>query len=196
MGSTPTQKQIEAFELTTERLQTFIGANQQILGEVNSSPYGFIIFCSFLVIAAYAPPRLYFPNTLVERNETDTEVFRQIVIRSIIESLLNRHEKALNLRGEEKKKHAVEIEGQVVDLLGKQYTRYYGCLQRDVSKLSGDQGSPYPELSESFLSDVLGLENTSESPLMKFKASLGLFLSTTISGLMGFFEKPENIDAQ
>jgi hypothetical protein len=194
MQPTPTQKQIEAFELTTERFQSFLDTNQEIFSEINSSPYGFIIFCSFLVTAAYAPSRIFFPNTLVERDEADTETFRQIVAQSIINSLLGRHDKALNLSEEEKNRQASEIERQVADLLRQQYSRYYGCFQRDVSRLAEDQTNPYAELSESFLSDVLGLENTSEVRLLKIKLSLGLFLSTTISGLMRFFGGPESAD--
>jgi hypothetical protein len=194
MHSTPTQKQIEAFELTTGRFQSFLDTNQEIFGEINSSPYGFIIFCSFLVTAAYAPSRIFFPNALVERDEADTEAFRQIVARSMIDSLLGRHDKALKLSEEEKNRQASEIERQVVDLLRQQYTRYYGCFQRDVSKLAEDQTNPYSELSESFLNDVLGLENTSEAHLLKAKLSLGLFLSTTVSGLMNFFGGQESTE--
>jgi len=194
MRSSPTQKQIEAFELTTERFQSFLNTNQEIFSEINSSPYGFIIFCSFLVTAAYAPSRIFFPNAQVERDEADTEAFRQIVAQSIINSLSGRHDKTLNLSEEEKNRQASEIERQVVYLLRQQYTRYYGCFQRDVSKLAEDQTNPYAELSESFLSDVLGLENTSEVYLLKAKLSLGLFLSTTISGLMNFFGGQESTE--
>jgi hypothetical protein len=194
MQSTPTQKQIEAFELTTGRFQSFLDTNQEIFGEINSSPYGFIIFCSFLVTAAYAPSRLFFPNASVQRDEADTEGFRQIVERSIVDSLLGRHDKVLKLSEEEKKMQASEVERQVADLLRQQYTRYYGCFQRDISKLAEDQTNPYTELSESFLGDVFGLENASEAHLLKAKLSLGLFLSTTVSGLMNFFGGQENTE--
>jgi hypothetical protein len=193
MGPIQTQKQIEAFQLTADRLQNFLDTNQEIFGDLNSSPYGFIMFCSFLVVATYAPSRKFFPNTLVERDEADTEVFKQIVIRSIIESLLGLHDKALSLSEEEKKEQATEIQKQVVDLLGQRYGQYYECFQRDVAKLANDLTDPYAELSNSFLRDVLGVEEASREKRIKSTLSLGLFLSTTISGLMNFFGGPEGM---
>jgi hypothetical protein len=194
MRSTSTQNQIEAFKLTADRLQNFLNADHEILGEIETSPYGFIIFCSFLVTAAYAPSKKFFPDTLVDRDEADTEAFRQIVVRSLMDSLLGLHERALNLSETEKNEQFIEIERQVVDLLEQQYTRYYGFFCRDVSRLAENRTNPYAELSESFLVDILGLQGTSESRLVKFKANLGLLLSTTISGLMSFFAKPEGTD--
>jgi hypothetical protein len=191
MGPIQTQKQIEAFKLTADRLQNFLDTNQEIFGDPDSSPYGFIIFCSFLVVAAYAPSRKFFPNTLVARDEADTETFKQIVIKSIIDSLLDLHNRNLSLTEEENINQASEIETQVVDLLNKRYAQYYECFQWDVAKLATDQTNPYASLSDSFLSDVLGMQKTSNVNHMKTSLSLGLFLSTTISGLMNFFGSPE-----
>ena len=79
MSSVVTTKLIEALKLTTDRINDFLETNREIFGELNPSPYGFMAFCSFLVIASYAPAEEYFPDTLVKRKEASGYLCLQVL---------------------------------------------------------------------------------------------------------------------
>ncbi len=199
MSSFATTKLIEALKLTTTRLNDFFESNGEIFGDLNPSPYGFMIFCSFLVIAGYAPAKRYFPNSVVEREEADTEEFKQIVIQSMTQSLMERHSGALALieTEEEKDRQVQRTKQQVTSLLDERYSRYFECFQRDVEKLAEDRTNVYANLSAAFMADVLGKEekaNTGQSGLVLPNLSFGLCLSTTVSGLMTFFDGSETVE--
>ena len=200
MTSPVTTKLIEALKLTADRLNDFLESNREIFGEFNSSPYGFMAFCSFLVVASYAPAKEYFPNSVVKRDEADAEDFKQMVIQSMTQSLLARHTEALAMiEDEEKKKqHAQATMEQVKNLLNDRYSSYFNLFRQDVEKLAEDPTNPYTNLSAAFLGDVLGRDpapEKGEAELSLGSISLGLCLSTTISGLMAFFDRdqPEGV---
>ncbi len=200
MPSLATNKLIEALQLTTNRLNDFFDSNSGIFGDLNPSPYGFMIFCSFLAVASYAPAKEYFPNSLVERKESDTEEFKEIVIQSMTQSLMERHSEALKLieGKEEKIEQAQRTRKQLTALLNERYSRYFECFQRDIEKLAEDKTNPYANLSAAFMMDVLGKEeswNAGQSGLALSYLSFGLCLSTTVSGLMAFFDGSEANDS-
>ncbi len=190
-----TTKLIEALKLTTDRLNNFLESNREIFGELDPSPYGFLAFSSFLVIASYAPAKEFFPNSVVKRDASDTEDFKQMVIQSMTQSLLARHSEAMAMiEGEEgKKRQAQSTMEQVKNLLNERYSGYFNYFKQDVEKLADDPTNPYANLSAAFITDVLGREPASDQPeLSPGSISLGLCLSTTISGLMAFFDKDQD----
>ncbi|MCE5335439.1 MAG: hypothetical protein LLG06_12720 [Desulfobacteraceae bacterium] len=200
MASAATDRLIEALKLTTDRINNFLETNRQYFGDTEPSPYGFMTFCSFLVTASYAPPRKYFPNTVVNREERDTEEFKGMVVQSMTQSLLNRHAEAINLMKSEaeKQEHVQRTKQQVAGLVEETHAEYFELFKKDVERLAEDPTNVYAEMSGAFMRDVMGKESApaadgvSPSP---DSLSLGLCLSTTISGLMAFYDNPPN-DAQ
>jgi hypothetical protein len=195
-----TTKLIEALKRTTDRLNDFVESNREIFGELDPSPYGFLAFCSFLVIASYAPAKEYFPNSVVKRDEADAEDFKQMVIQSMTQSLLARHSEALSMieTEEKKKQQAQATMEQIRNLLNERYSSYFNWFRQDVEKLADDPTNAYANLSAAFMTDVLGREPASEKDEAESSPgsiSLGLCLSTTISGLMAFFDEdqPEGV---
>jgi hypothetical protein len=189
-----TVKMVEALKLATDRINDFLESNREYFGRLNPSPYGFMAFCSFLALACYAPAREFFPNTLVNREETETEEFKQAVIQSMSQSLVDRHSGVIALMASEaeKEEHAGKIRQQVATLLGARYSEYFEYFQKDVERLASDQTNLYSNLSAAFMRDVLGKEGKSggTGPALD-NLAFGLCLSTTISGLMAFFDGPE-----
>ncbi|MDR3569042.1 MAG: hypothetical protein P4L43_13520 [Syntrophobacteraceae bacterium] len=191
MPSAVTAKLINAMKRTTDRIDDFLATNPTIFGEVDPSPYSYMTFCSFLVVASYAPGKEHFPNTSVDRQESDTEEFKNIIIETIAYSVLQRHAGAIELmRSEaEKDEHAARTKQQVETFVNGKYIEYFTYFQMDVEELAEGR-SLYRELSTAFIRDVLaGKESDSpqEGPTAD-NVSLGLCLSTTISGLLSFFE--------
>lgn len=192
MASPVTDKLIEALQLTTNRIDAFLENNREFFCDVDPSPYGFLTFCSFLVTASYAPPRKYFPNTVVHRDEAGTEEFKSIVVQSMTQSLLQRHAEALKLMASdaERDEHAQKTGQQVSGLMEEKYSEYFALLKQDIERLAEVQANVYADLSAAFLRDVLGRqagEQSDRAAPARDRLSLGLCLSTTISGLMAFF---------
>ncbi len=195
MLATITAKLIDAMKRTTERIDDFFETNREIFGEIDPSPYSYMTFCSFLVVASYCPGKEHFPNTSVDREQSDTEEFKNIIIQAITDSVLRRHADAIELmRSEaEKKDHAATARQQVGTFVGGKYTEYFTYFQLDIEELAEGK-SLYKNLSSAFMRDVLARKE-SGLPLGQPTAdnvSFGLCLSTTISGLLSFFEKTDS----
>lgn len=191
MQSTITAKLINAMKRTTDRINDFLETNRTIFGEIDPSPYSYMTFCSFLVVASYSPGKEHFPNTSVDRQESDTEKFKNIIIETITDSVLRRHADAIELmRSEaEKYEHAAKARQQVETFVNVKYTEYFTYFQLDIEELAEGK-SLYKNLSTAFMKDVLA-EKESDLPLggpTAHNVSFGLCLSTTISGLLSFFE--------
>ncbi len=190
MPSSVTDKLIEALKLTADRLNDFLLSNREIFGELDPSPYGFMTFCSFLVVASYAPGKERFPDTVIERQEADTEEFRKTVIDTMTQSLLARHAGALDLieDEEERKEQAKKTGMRVAELLDQKYEEYFGFFREDVERLAEEQANIYANLSAAFMTDVIGRDENAPAPE---NVALGLCLSTTVSGLMSFYDGGE-----
>ncbi|MDR3556139.1 MAG: hypothetical protein P4L55_15395 [Syntrophobacteraceae bacterium] len=191
MPSAVTDKLINALKRTTDRIDDFLETNRTIFGEVDPSPYSYMTFCSFLVVASYAPGKEHFPNTSVDRQENDTEEFKKTIIETITYSVLQRHADAIKLmRSEtEKDEHAARAQQQVETFVNEKYTEYFTYFQLDIEELA-DRKSLYENLSTAFMRDVLA-KKESGLPVggpTAGNVSFGLCLSTTISGLLSFFE--------
>ena len=191
MPSAVTNKLINALKRTTDRINDFLETNMAIFGEVDPSPYSYMAFCSFLVVASYAPGKEHFPDTLVDRQESDTEEFKKTIIETITHSVLQRHADAIALKRSETEKdeHAVKAQQQVETFVNETYTQYFTYFQLDIEELAEGK-SLYKNLSTAFIKDVLG-KKESDLPAGATTAdnvSFGLCLSTTISGLLSFFE--------
>ncbi|MHC1728738.1 MAG: hypothetical protein AB9866_22510 [Syntrophobacteraceae bacterium] len=196
MSSPVTDKLVAALKLTADRLNDFLVSNRDIFGDLNPSPYGFMTFCSFLVVASYAPGKKRFPNTVIERKETDTEEFKKTVLQTVTQSLLARHAGALDLieNEEEREEQAQKTGRQIAALFDQKYTEYFRLFQKDVERLAEDQKNVYANLSAAFMSDVIGEDeapDTSQTIPPPGNIALGLCLSTTVSGLMSFFDDGE-----
>jgi hypothetical protein len=149
-------------------------------------------FCSFLVVASYAPRKEHFPNTLVDRQESDTEEFKKTIIETITYSVLQRHADATKLMQSETEKdeHAAKTQQQVETFVNEKYAQYFTYFQLDIEELAEGK-SLYKNLSTAFIRDVLG-KKESDLPAggpTADNVSFGLCLSTTISGLLSFFER-------
>lgn len=191
MPSTVTAKLINALKRTTDRIDDFLETNRAIFGEIDPAPFAYMTFCSFLVVASYAPGKEHFPDTSVEREESDTEEFKRIIVQAITHSVLQRHAGAIELmRSEaEKDEHAARTEQQVRTFVSEKYAEYFGYFRLDVEQLA-DGKSLYKNLATAFMRDVLAAESDpSESGPAINNVSFGLCLSTTVSGLLAFFEK-------
>ena len=195
MPSTITAKLIDAMKRTTERIDDFFETNRAIFGDIDPSPYSYMTFCSFLVVASYSPGKEHFPNTSVDRPESETEKFKNIIIQAITDSVLLRHAEAIELmRSEaEKEDHAATARQQVETFVHGKYSEYFTYFQLDIEALAEGK-SLYKNLSTAFMRDVLARKE-SDPPLGQPAAdnvSFGLCLSTTISGLLSFFEKTDS----
>ncbi len=191
MPSAVTAKLIDALKRTTERIDDFLETNRTIFGEIEPSPYAYMTFCSFLVVASYAPGKENFPNTSVEREESDTEEFKKMIVHAITHSVLQRHASAVELmRSEaEKDEHVAGTEQQIETFVNEKYAEYFRYFRLDIEQLA-DGKSLYKNLSTAFMRDVLAREG-SDLPvdgLAVDSVSFGLCLSTTVSGLLSFFE--------
>ncbi|MGC8494820.1 MAG: hypothetical protein ACP5SH_24110 [Syntrophobacteraceae bacterium] len=195
MPSTVTAKLIDAMKRTTERIDDFFETNRAIFGDIDPSPYSYMTFSSFLVVASYSPGKEHFPNTSVDRKESDTEEFKNIIIQAITDSVLRRHADAIELMPTEAEKehHAATARKQVETFVGEKYTEYFTYFRLDIEELAEGKGL-YKNLSSAFMADVLARKE-SDPPLDQPTAdnvSFGLCLSTTISGLLSFFEKTDS----
>lgn len=195
MPSTITAKLIDAMKRTTERIDDFFETNRAIFGDIDPSLYSYMTFCSFLVVASYSPGKEHFPNTAVDRQESDTEKFKNIIIQAITDSVLGRHAEAIELMRSEAQKedHATTARQQVATFVDGKYSEYFRYFQLDIEELAEGKGL-YKNLSTAFMRDVLD-RNKSDPPLGQPTAdnvSFGLCLSTTISGLLSFFEKTDS----
>ncbi|MGC8490768.1 MAG: hypothetical protein ACP5SH_03415 [Syntrophobacteraceae bacterium] len=198
MPSTITGKLIDAMKRTTERIDDFFETNRAIFGDIDPSLYSYMTFCSFLVVASYSPGKEHFPNTSVDRQESDTQEFRNFIIQAITDSVLRRHADAIALmRSEaEKENHAATARQQVATVVDGKYTEYFTCFQQDIEELAEGK-SLYKNLSTAFMSDVLARKESDQSDLpldnpTADNVSFGLCLSTTISGLLSFFETTDS----
>ena len=191
MPSAVTAKLIDALKRTTDRIDDFLETNRAIFGEIDPSPYGYLTFCSFLVVASYAPGKEYFPKTSVERDESDTEEFRKIIVQTLTHLVLQRHVGAIELmRSEaEKDEHAARTEQQVQAFVNEKYGEYFEHFRLDIEELAEGK-SLYRNLSRAFMRDVLARSEAdlSEGGPTVNNVSFGLCLSTTVSGLLSFFE--------
>ncbi len=192
MPSNVTAKLINALQRTIGRIDDFLETNRKIFGEIEPSPYGYMTFCSFLVVASYAPGKEHFPNTSVEREERDTEEFKKIIVQTITHSVLQRHAGAVELMRSdaEKDEHAARTEQQIETFVNEKYTEYFGYFRLDVERLA-DGKSLYENLSTAFMRDILGKAEPDlpADGQSVHNVSFGLCLSTTVSGLLSFFEK-------
>lgn len=191
MPSAVTVKLINALKRTTDRIDDFLETNRTIFGEVTPSPYSYMTFCSFLVVASYAPGKEHFPNTSVDRQESDTEEFKKTIIETITHSVMQRHADAIKLmRSEtEKDEHAARSQQRVATFVNEKYSEYFTYFQLDIEELADGKGL-YKNLSTAFIRDVLARKEA-DLPVggpTADNVSFGLCLSTTISGLLSFFE--------
>lgn len=191
MPSAVTTKLIDALKRTTDRIDDFLESNRIVSGELAPSPFGYMTFCSFLVTASYAPGKERFPNTSIERAESDTKEFKKIIVQAITHSVLQRHAGAIALmRGEaEKDEHAAGTERQVQIFVDEKYAEYFKYFQSDVEELADGKGM-YKNLSAAFMRDVLARTESDlpESEPSVDSVSFGLCLSTTVAGLLSYFE--------
>lgn len=191
MPSAVTGKLIDALKRTTERIDDFLETNRAIFGGIEPSPYAYMTFCSFLVLASYAPGKEHFPNTSVERKESDAEEFKKMIVQAITHSVLQRHASAVELMRSEAEKddHVARTERQVETFVNEKYVEYFRYFRLDIEQLA-DGKSLYKNLSTAFMRDVLA-KAESDLPVDGFtvnSVSFGLCLSTTVSGLLSFFE--------
>ena len=151
MPSTITAKLIDAMKRTTERIDDFFETNRAIFGDIDPSPYSYMTFCSFLVVASYSPGKEHFPNTSVDRQESDTENFKNIIIQAITDSVLRRHADAIELmRSEaEKEDNAATVRQQVETFVDGKYTEYLTYFQLEIESLADGKSfiRTFPRLS-------------------------------------------------